>query len=252
MNLGNPIASGNTANIYLSEKKIIKVFKDFLPESESINEAKKQNYAHSCGLPVPKIYQVTKINGKQAIIMEYAAGETLGNLLAKEPAHFTYYLNMSIDEQQKIHRIIPTPLESMHDKLTNQIKSVNLLNSKQKLLLLKKLDSFSFEPRLCHGDFHLYNLIKTKDRVVVIDWIDCSAGDKCADVYRTYLLYTQVSTVLAEQYIKLYCKKSGMKMSDIFKWAPIVAAARLAENVSSEDSGRLLAIIEKYDFPSFR
>ena len=68
MNLGNPIARGNTAKIYLLDNKIIKVFNDFLPNTESINEANKQKYAYSCGLPVPKIFDVTKINGKQAIV----------------------------------------------------------------------------------------------------------------------------------------------------------------------------------------
>ena len=246
MNLGNPIASGNTANIYLSDKKIIKVFKDFLPETASLNEANKQKYAHSCGLPVPEVFEVTRINGKQAIIMEYAEGETLGNLLTKNTVQSAYYLNLSIEVQQKIHSIIPNTIESMHDKLTRQIESVKQLTKRQKICLLKKLDCISFEPRLCHGDFHLYNLIKTEDGVAVIDWIDCSAGDRCADVYRTYLLYSQVSAGLADQYIKLYCEKSGMMMSDIFQWAPIIAGARLSENVSSEDPARIMAIIEKY------
>lgn len=79
MILGNPIASGNTAKIYLYDNKIVKVFNNILPDTESINEANKQKYAYSCELPVPKILDVTKINGEQAIIMEYVKGETLGD-----------------------------------------------------------------------------------------------------------------------------------------------------------------------------
>ncbi|RAT03213.1 hypothetical protein A6E27_19205 [Bacillus cereus] len=60
MVLGNPIAKGNTAEIYLYDNKIVKLFKEYLPDTESMNEAKKQKYAYSCGLPVPNVFEVTK------------------------------------------------------------------------------------------------------------------------------------------------------------------------------------------------
>ncbi len=80
MNLGNSIAEGNTAKIYLHENKAVKILDDRLPDGEAVFEAKKQKFAHSCGLPVPGILNVTKIDGKQAIIMEYVKGRTLGEL----------------------------------------------------------------------------------------------------------------------------------------------------------------------------
>ena len=42
VNLGNPIAKGNTAEIYLTDDKVVKLFKDYLPDTESMNEAKKK------------------------------------------------------------------------------------------------------------------------------------------------------------------------------------------------------------------
>lgn len=80
--------------------------------------------------------------------------------------------------------------------------------------------------------------------VNVIDWVDASAGDIRADVYRTYLLYSQFSSELADIYLRLYCEKSGLLKSEVFQWAPVIAGARLSENVSSENSGRLIKIIE--------
>ena len=86
MDLGNPIAKGNTAEIYLYDDKVVKLFKEYLPVTESINEAKKQKYAYSCGLPVPNVFEVTKVQDKQAIIMEYVKGENVGDLLLKFPS----------------------------------------------------------------------------------------------------------------------------------------------------------------------
>ncbi|MEG0308517.1 MAG: hypothetical protein RR636_11265 [Clostridium sp.] len=84
MNLGKPIAIGNTATIYLLDNKIIKIFNDSLPETEALYESRKQKLACSYGLPVPEIFDVTTVNEKQAIIMEYIQGQTLGNMLFNE------------------------------------------------------------------------------------------------------------------------------------------------------------------------
>lgn len=246
MNLGNPIAKGNTSKIYLYDNKIYKVFNDFLPDTESINEAKKQKFAYSRGIPVPKVLDVTAVNGKQVIIMEYVKGDTLGDLFLKDQEHAEYYLSLSIDIQLEIHSIIPGAIEPMYDKLYRQIESVNNLDGKQKSYLLKKLDSFTYDNRLCHGDFHLFNLIKADNQIVVLDWIDSSAGDIRADIYRTYLLCSQFSLELADMYLQLYCEKSGFLISDVFQWAPIIAGARLSENISSENSERLIEIINYY------
>ncbi|TQR19428.1 aminoglycoside phosphotransferase family protein [Psychrobacillus vulpis] len=246
MDLGSPIAMGNTAKIYLWEDRIIKIFNDYLPVSESLYEANKQKFAYSCGLSVPKILDVTEIDGKQAIIMEYINGRTIGDILSENMQQAEYYMGISIDVQQKIHLVVADPLEPMTEKLKRQIEVAPQLDERHKSSLLKKLESMVFEKRLCHGDFHLYNLIMSNNEVTIIDWVDSSAGDIRADVYRTYLLYSQFSMELANMYLRLYCDKSGLSMEGVFQWAPIIAGARLSENVSSEKSNRLLDIVNHY------
>ncbi len=242
MNLGAPIAEGNTAKIYLDENRVVKVY-DYLSDQVAIFEATKQKYAYSCGLPVPKIIEVTKVDGRPAIIMEYIKGKTLGEMALANEEKMAYYMNISVEVQLEIHSMIPNKIESMNEKLYRQIKDTNRLNPKQKNKILKKLDSYSYEKRLCHGDFHLFNLIQSDNQVIVIDWIDSSAGDIRADVYRTYLLYNQFSTELAEMYLRLYCDKSGLLRSEVFQWAPVIAAARLSENIPSDQVSQLMDII---------
>lgn len=247
MNLGAPIAIGNTAQIYLYENKIVKVFNDFLPDTESSYEANKQKFAHSCGLSVPKIFDVTTIDGKQAIIMEFVKGKTIGDILSENMEQAEYYMNISIDIQQKIHMIVADSLEPMSLKLSRQIESAQQLDKRHKSALLQKMDTITYKKRLCHGDFHMFNLILSdNNQVTIIDWVDSSAGDLRADVYRTYLLYEQFSIELADMYLRLYCQKSGLSKDDIFQWAPIIAGARLSENVSSEKNERLNKIVNDF------
>lgn len=248
MNLGTPIAIGNTAKIYLYNNRIYKVFNDYLPESASFIESEKHKFAYSCGLSVPKIIDVTKIDGKQTIIMEFIKGRTIGDILSGYPEQAEYYLKISIDLQQKIHEVVvkDDSIEHMTEKLSRQINSVKGLDKRCKSALIQKMNTLTFKNRLCHGDFHLYNLIMSGNNVTIIDWVDSSIGDPCADVYRTYLLYSHFSNELAEMYLGLYCKKSGLVKDDVFQWAPIIAAARLSEIVPSENPERLLDIINQY------
>ncbi|MFE6139883.1 phosphotransferase family protein [Bacillus sp. NPDC057893] len=234
MNLGNPIAKGNTAEIYLCDNKVVKLFKEYLPNTESLYEAQKQKYAYSCGLHVPKVFEVTEIQGRQAIIMEYVEGESVGELLLNNLSKAEHFISICVSIQQKIHAISVSPdeIEPMKERLYRQINSVHNLDEKQKGNILKRLDSIIFEPRLCHGDFHPFNLIMSNDDMKIIDWVDASSGDIRADVFRTYLLYSQNSVELAEMYLHIYCKNTGLSRDEIFQWAPIITAARLAENKS--------------------
>lgn len=243
MILGEPIASGNTANIYLHENQIIKIFKDHLPDTESNYEAQKQRVAFESGLRVPKILDVKKVNGKHAIIMEYVAGNTLGEVVAENMEQVESFLKTSVEIQKEIHSVLAESLEPMRIKLQRQIEAVEGMDVQVKTFLLKKLASMGMEKRLCHGDFHLYNLIKSVDGIFIIDWVDASSGDPRADVCRTYILYSQVSLDIAELYLQLYCEKSGWSRNEILEWAPIIAAARLSENVATEDSDRLMKYI---------
>ena len=138
MDLGTPIAMGNTAKVFLHQNKIIKVFNDFLPDTESTYEANKQRFAYATGLSVPEIFDVTTIDGKQAIVMEYVKGKTVGDLLLENKDEAEYYMNISIDIQQKIHTIEADSLEPMSYKLRKQIEAANLLDDRQKDILLKK------------------------------------------------------------------------------------------------------------------
>lgn len=51
---------------------------------------------------------------------------------------------------------------------------------------------------------------------------------------------------LADLYLNLYCRKSGLSKDEIFEWPPLIAGARLADSVSAESSQRLLGILNQY------
>lgn len=244
MNLEGPIAVGNTAEIYLCEGMVVKVFKDHLPDTESVYEAKKQEFVYSKGLPVPRVIDVLKVHGKQAIVMEHINGKTIGELVSENRQQTEHYMDLSIDVQQQIHSVTADSFEPMAVKLRSKIKQA-VIEEKYKTSLVRKLESMPNNNSLCHGDFHFFNLIVTdNDEVKIIDWVDASAGDSCADICRTYLLYSQLSTELAEKYLGVYLSKNDLSKDEVLQWEPILAGARLAENIEKAEAERLLGIIK--------
>ncbi|WP_010097103.1 aminoglycoside phosphotransferase family protein [Ornithinibacillus scapharcae] len=246
MNPDTLIGKGNTANIYLVGNQIQKVFHDRFTVAEATYEAKKQIIAFDNGLTVPRVLDVTTIENKAVIIMEYIKGRTLGELLLEDIDNAEYYLNIAVDIHMQIHSIETTSLENMKDRLESKIEGAPILQPSHKRILMKHLEQMPLRTKLCHGDFHPFNIIMGKEGSTVIDWVDASSGDKHADVFRTYLLYSQHSIELAEQYVAIYCEKSGLLKEEIFEWAPIIAAARLSDKASTEDIERLLRIVNDF------
>lgn len=246
VNLGEPLAIGNTAKIYLNDNKIFKIYKDYLPSTEAAMEASKQIFAHSCGLPVPEVIEINKMEKNQVLIMEYIKGKTLGDLLFENPEKAEYYMSMSIDIQQQIHHYEGNNLPPILAKWRSQVEGSHILDGETKSLILAKLEVMPNEKRLCHGDFHLYNLVLADDKVWIIDWVDAGTGDVCADICRTYLLYLENHQELADLYLNIYCSKTDYLKEAILEWLPIVSAARLSENVSPYNKDKLLNIINRY------
>ena len=239
------VASGSQADIYKNDYMAIKLFKKQVPKSYVEYEMNLQKMAFELRLPVPEIYNIVEIEGKHGIVMEYINGVSVGELIFKNQENMQKYLIKSIEIQMQINNIITDKFPLMKDKLIRQIISTKELNDADKDKILKKLNNMLFESKLCHGDFHLFNLLETSKDIKVIDWVDSSSGSVEADICRTYLLYKIINEVLAEIYIENYCKISGVSKENIMNWLPYIAAARLSEGRDDKENKMLKDIVNE-------
>ena len=67
--------------IYKDGDKCIKVFDESYKKSDILNEALNQARVEETGLNIPKIHEVTKIDGKWAIVTDFIDGKTLAQLM---------------------------------------------------------------------------------------------------------------------------------------------------------------------------
>ena len=102
MKLDKVLAERKNKVIYRDGDLVAKVFDETFPKSDILNEALNQARVEETGLNIPKIEEVTKIDGKWAIISTYIEGKTLKELMDENPDKIDEYLNQFVDIQINI------------------------------------------------------------------------------------------------------------------------------------------------------
>jgi len=233
------IASGAQADLYKNNGKAIKLFKKNISMDEVKYEMNLQKMAFELDLPVPKIYDIVEIDTQYGIIMEYIDGVPIGNIIQENKNETIKYLTKSIEMQINLNKITAGNFPPMKDKLERKIIRAKYLDNDLKQKILEILNKINFNKYLCHGDFHVFNLLETQNGIKIIDWVDSCSGNSDADICRTYLLYKLHSEEIAQIFIEIYCKMTGIAKEAIFNWIPIMAAVRLSEGIEDKN------IIEK-------
>ena len=102
MELKKVIAVRTAKTVYRDGDKAIKVFGDEYKKSDILNEALNQARVEETGIPMPKLIEVCKLDGKWAIVSDYIEGKTLQQLMDENPAKTEEYLDLFVDIQMSI------------------------------------------------------------------------------------------------------------------------------------------------------
>ena len=235
MKLDNVIAVRAAKTVYRDGDKAIKVFDSEFSKADILNEALNQARVEETELNIPKLIEVTKVDGKWAIVTDFIPGKTLETLMQENPDDIDEYLELFVDLQMKVHAQKAPLLNKLKDKMMRKI-SETTLDATTRYDLHTRLESMPKHTKVCHGDFNPSNIIIAEDGTpYILDWSHATVGNASADVARTYLLFNLAgNTELAEKYMKLYCKKSDTAKQYIQKWIPIVAASQSVKGKPEE------------------
>ena len=220
---------------------VLKVFGPSYKVSAILNEAMNEARAAETGLPVAKVLEVMKLRDHWCIRREWIEGETLADVMAKDKKNLVKYLKEFVAIQCEIFSKTSERMGNLADKLDKQI-SASPLPRETRYDLHMKLQSFPRGKALCHGDFNPTNVIITpKGDWRVIDWSHVRLGDPLADVARTYLLFWLSGHIAAaEKYMALACEALKVKLPDVQKWLPIVAAAESSRDQTPKNHELLI------------
>lgn len=234
MELGTLIATSEAVEVYQCGNMAIKLFKEGQPKTAALYEALTHSRVEATGLRVPVIHEVSVIGSRWAIHMDLIQGETLADRMKKDPENQDQYLEQMLDLQLEIHSKTAPKLSKLKDKLTRQINELDALDEVKKYELLTRLNSMPKHTKLCHGNFSPENIMISDNGVYIVDWVAARQGNASADIARTYLLLALDSQEMADKYLDLFCQKTGTSKKYVLDWLPIVAAARMADDVPAE------------------
>ena len=216
--------------VYKCDDCVVKVFEPTHSKSDVFNEALNTARVEEAGLDIPKVKEVTQVDGKWALAIEYKAGKTLADMMEADSSNLEKYMEDFVDLQLTVHAKTAPLLNKLKDKLSRQINGLKDLDATTRYELLTRLEGMPKHNKVCHGDFNPSNVIVGKNgKMTVVDWAHATQGNASADAAMTYLLFALKDQDAADLYMKLFCKKSDTAKQYVQQWLPIVAAAQLTK-----------------------
>lgn len=257
----NLIGQGRTAEIYeWDDDKIIKLYKKGISKKAIENEYNISMRLYEKGMPVVKVYDLIKLNGRYGVVYGRVFGQTMMNVIASKPWKITRESRRLAVLHKEIHAGIEEQIPSEKSILKQNIAAVEMLDEDQKDKLFRYIEELPDDNKLCHGDFHPDNILIDGEKAVVIDWMTATRGNPLSDVARTTIMlkYGQIpedksaleKTVmnlmrkkLLKEYTKKYLEISEKDIKDIEQWELPIAAARLTEWIPDNEKKVLLDFI---------
>jgi len=273
--LGQPIAYGRTAEIYAwHEGQVLKLFYDWFKLDDIQTEASNTRAIHAGGLPVPGVGEIVHIQGRYGLEYQRLDGKSMFKMIRRKPWKAISYARRWAQLQAGLHSAdIPADLPSQRQVLEKNIREASALPESMKFRILSNLAGMPESDRVCHGDFWPANIQMTSQGERVIDWFRASRGNRLADLARTTnLLFGFTRTRQSKrQFLSFGSSRLDQVKNALFRafsrfgypiflneyfrllpgdhdeyqrWLPIVAAARLSDNIPELEK-MLLAQVEQ-------
>ena len=240
--LGRLLGKGKEAEVFACGDHVLKLYNAAARKSSAFREAANLAVVETLGVAAPVALGVRQIGDRWAVAMTLAAGDSFGEAMLHDPAQAPRCLESMVQLQLAIHTHSAVQLGSMKARLRTNIERSTMLGAARQRVLRDGLAELADGDRLCHGDFHPWNILGPLDGAMVVDWLDASRGNPASDVCRSYVLMKHAAPELASAYLELYAAVAGIARGEVLAWLPFVAAARLAEDVPQEVDGLMQMI----------
>lgn len=235
MNLDRIIAVRNNKTVYRDGDLCMKVFDASYSKADVLSEALNQARVEETELNIPKVHEVTLMDGKWTIVTDYIKGKTLSQLMLENPEKKDEYLEFFVNLQIEVQSKRCPLLTKLRDKMSRKISQTDF-DATTRYELYTRLDDMPKHSKLCHGDFNPSNIIISDGGApYILDWSHATQGNGSADAARTYLLFWLSGDINgAEKYLDLFCSKSNTEKKYVQKWMPIVAASQTVKGNEKE------------------
>lgn len=256
----HPIAEGRTAEIFpWADGWVLKLYREWCPPDWVEYEARIARAVYAAGIPSPATGEVIQVDSRRGLVYERLEGISMLEDMNARPWKLLTHARSLAELHSKIHRRSIPGLPSYKDRLRYDIRNVSPLPQGLRDKALALLDPLPEGQNVCHGDYHPGNVLLTKNGPVVIDWMTASTGSPWTDVARTSLILSIGARAAGKQvrplirmaiklyhrtYLNQYLTNMHENGNEIQRWLPVIAAARLNENIIPEREA-LIKIVEE-------
>jgi aminoglycoside phosphotransferase (APT) family kinase protein len=184
--------------------------------------------------------------------MERVDGPPLMTVLARSPWKLFSVARMQGALHARLHGVMAPPaLPELRGFLRERIERAEALPQSLAAFSLELLDTLPGGDRLCHGDFHVGNILVGPGGPVVIDWTLAARGDPDGDVGRSVMLIRLGEVppgtpatirvgrrfgqgLFLRAYERAYRGHRTVDEAAVGRWEIVNAAARFEERIESE------------------
>jgi len=247
MNLGEPIATGRTAEIYpWRDGMVLKLFHTWMSADAVYYEARIARAVCAAGVAAPQVGEIVKVEGRLGLEYERLPEKSMGDALAAKPWLLIKLARQLAELHVAMHEVEAAPgLPTQHDRLGYKIRAAKDLPDTLKDAALQALAEAPEGHQLCHGDFHPWNVLITAAGPCTIDWTDAMSGAPLADVARTTTVLEGVAHMeitmsrwekialswYARAYLRHYFMLRPDDKAEYRRWRLIAAAGRMSEDI---------------------
>lgn len=247
------LAQGREAEVYLqSNGTVLKLWREPDYAWRLDREVAALKTLAGSAIAAPSVLGTLVLDDRPGLVTDRIEGVDLLTRLGRQPLLVLRAGRTLGLAHAALHDVVAPPqLPDLNEDLRYRISEAAPLPEDLRTAVLTVLDGLPGGDRLCHGDFHLGNLMGTWSTPIVIDWGDASRGDPVADVARTYvvqrmgqpppgapalirLLAPVGRAALAATYLSTYRRRQPVDHRRLEAWEIVRAAARLFEPVPAE------------------
>jgi uncharacterized protein (TIGR02172 family) len=240
------MARGRTADVYAWEgNNVLKLFHDWFKLEDIEYERRIADAVCASGVDAPAVTGLIQVAGRNGLIYERVDGQSMTTALLRKPWRVFDLARLLAELHVQMHKSrFASDVPSQREKIQAKIEHMKTSFALPKESLLKRLALLPDGDRVCHGDFHTGNVLLTSKGACTIDWMDATRGNPMADVARTSIILKgmaerQVPNAFIKGFVRLfhaaylrqYFRLHPQGMEEYRLWLPIVAGARLSENI---------------------
>jgi uncharacterized protein (TIGR02172 family) len=248
--LSQPLARGRTAEVFpWGSEQILKLYQPWCSRHWIENEIRASHAILEAGIPSPAPGEIVQIEGRTGLVFERVEGVSMLAEVNQRPWKLLRSARVLAELQARINQLVVPGLPPYREELRRTICFSQHIPEAVREKAISNLASLPEAANVCHGDFHPGNVLLTHDGPIVIDWMTASAGDPWADVARTSVILKigvkgagkEVTPILwlanriyHRAYLSRYHSLFPEGPERLGLWLPVMAAARLNENIAKE------------------